>query len=339
MLSVLNFRREPMTVASKQDDAAARPHVPTIGLALGAGAARGWAHIGILRVLEREGIRPKILTGTSIGAVVGGAWAAGCLDQLEIFSRRLTKRSVFSLMDISLSGSGLVGGRKLREMLEEALRDRTIEHLPTRFAAVATEYGSGHEIWLSRGHLVTAMRASYAIPGVFEPVRVSGRWLLDGALVNPIPITTARAMGADLVISVNLNSELLGRGAVIPDHGADYATPEPQPAAMPPPGGFLQPVKEAASAMSNYFNAPRPGPTGAPSIAQVMVDAINITQDRIARSRLAGDPPDVMIAPKLARIGLFEFHRADEAIAIGAEAAERMLPEIRDVFSALAERR
>ena len=334
MLSVLNFMRDAGGAANKNDDAMPRPHVPVIGLALGAGAARGWAHIGILRVLEREGIRPKIITGTSIGSVVGGSWAAGCMDQLELFAKRLTKRSVFSLMDLSLSGSGLVGGRRLREMLEEALRDRTIENLPTRFCAVATEFGTGHEIWLQRGHLVTAIRASYAIPGVFEPVKVSGKWLLDGALVNPIPITTARAMGADLVIAVNLNSELLGRGSVIPDHAADQASPETgQP-------GFLGPVKDAASAMSHYFNGRATSPdTGAPSIAAVMVDTINITQDRIARSRLAGDPPDVMIAPKLARIGLFEFHRADEAIAIGAEAAERMLPELRDVFSALAERR
>lgn len=336
MLSVLSFRRESQTVAAKSDDAAPRPHVPTIGLALGAGAARGWAHIGIMRVLEREGIRPKILTGTSIGAVVGGSWAAGCLDQLELFARRLTKRGVFGLMDLSLSGTGLVGGRKLRDMLEEALRDRTIENLPTRFAAVATEYGSGHEIWLSRGHLVTAMRASYAIPGVFEPVKVAGRWLLDGAMVNPIPITTARAMGADLVIAVNLHSELLGRGTVIPDHSAEKPH---EPPVEPNSGGFLRPVRDAANAMSQYFSAPKSGPSGAPSIAQVMIDTINITQDRIARSRLAGDPPDVMIAPKLARIGLFEFHRAEEAIAIGAEAAERMLPEIRDVFASLAERR
>ena len=319
---------------NKNDDAMPRPHAPVIGLALGAGAARGWAHIGILRVLEREGIRPKIVTGTSIGSVVGGSWSAGCMDQLELFARRLTKRSVFSLMDLSLSGSGLVGGRRLREMMEEALADRSIETLPTRFCAVATEFGSGHEIWLQRGHLVTAIRASYAIPGVFEPVKVSGKWLLDGALVNPIPITTARAMGADLVIAVNLNSELLGRGAVIPNHAAEQAAPE---ASSP---GIFGPMKGAANAMSQYFNGRTTSPvTGAPSIAAVMVDTINITQDRIARSRLAGDPPDVMIAPKLARIGLFEFHRADEAIAIGMEAAERMLPELRDVFSALADRR
>lgn len=332
MLAVLNFRRDPQPPVADSEPPLSRPKPPVIGLALGAGAARGWAHIGILRVLEREGFRPKIITGTSIGAVVGGCWAAGGLDQLEIFARRLTKRGVFGLLDLNLSGSGLMGGRRLRDMLEDGLKDRAIEDLPTRFAAVTTEFGSGHEVWLTRGHLVTAMRASYAIPGVFEPVRVSGKWLLDGAMVNPIPITTARALGADLVISVNVNGETLGRGTVIADHHVEApAMAEPQQS----DAGFLRPVRNAAQAVSGYFN-PRHHDDTPPSIAAVMVETINITQDRIARSRLAGDPPDVMIAPKMARIGLFEFHRADEAIAIGSEAAERMLPDIREAYSALA---
>lgn len=321
-------------MATTEPHPAPRSTRPVVGLALGAGVARGWAHIGILRVLEREGIRPKVITGTSIGSVVGGCWAAGCLDQLELFARRLTKRSVFSLMDLSLSGSGLVGGRRLRDTLDEALGDRAIENLPARFAAVATEYGTGHEIWLKRGHLATAIRASYAIPGVFEPVDVNGKWMLDGALVNPVPITTARAMGANMVIAINLNNEILGRSTVVSDHISTAAPQEGTSTA----GALLRPVKDAANAMSQYFNGKTAGNTGAPGIAAVMIETINITQDRIARSRLAGDPPDVMIAPKLARIGLFDFHRADETIALGAEAAERMLPDIRDVFDALSER-
>jgi len=324
-----------MMADAEPDSPETRPAHPTIGLALGSGVARGWAQIGILRVLEREGIRPKVIAGTSVGAVVGGNWVAGTLDQLEIFARRLTRRSVFGLMDLSFTGSGLVGGRRLRDMLDEALRDRTIEHLPTRFAAVTTEYGTGHEVWLTRGHLATAIRASYAIPGIFEPVKVAGRWLIDGALVNPIPVSTARAMGADLVIAVNLNADQIGRSTVIADHVAEPHNTEPASAGT----GLLQPVRGVAQAMSQYFSGKTAMPDGAPSIAAVMVDAINITQDRIARSRLAGDPPDVTIAPRLGRIGLFEFHRADEAIAIGAEAAEKMLPEIREAFAVLSERR
>lgn len=332
MLAALAFRREPKPVTSVEPPPAVRAKQPVIGLALGAGAARGWAHIGVLRVLEREGFRPRVVTGTSIGSVVGGCWTAGGMDQLEIFARRLTKRGVFSLMDLSLSGSGLVGGRRLRDMLEDGLRERSIEDLPNRFAAVTTEFGTGHEVWLTRGSLVNAMRASYAIPGVFEPVRVGGRWLLDGALVNPVPVTTARALGADLVIAVNVNSEMFGRGTVISDHHADHPAAANEAGAAP--AGRFAPMRSAASAVTSYLGN-RPRADQAPSIGAVMVETINITQDRIARSRLAGDPPDVLIAPKMAKIGLFEFHRAEEAIAIGAEAAERMLPEVRDACAAL----
>ena len=327
--------------ATAEDDgvrASGRPALPTIGLALGSGVARGWAHIGILRVLEREGIRPKVIAGTSIGAVVGGCWVAGSLDQLEIFARRLTRRSVFSLMDLNLAGTALVGGRRLKEMLQDAIGDRQITDLPAKFVAIATEFGTGHEVWLKRGHLATALRASYAVPGVFEPVKIAGRWLFDGALVNPVPVTTARGMGADLVIAINLNNEAYGRSGVISAHvNHPDTTPEPEP--EPAATGLLQPMRGMAAAVTQYFNGRTAQPDGAPSMLAAMVETINITQDRISRSRLAGDPPDVMISPKLAKIGLFEFHRADEAIALGAEAAERMLPEIRDAYAALSERR
>lgn len=338
VLAVLKSWREPDMNGIDTDDAPTpRRAQPTIGLALGSGVARGWAHIGVLRVLEREGIRPKIIAGTSIGAVVGGCWTAGHLDELEIFARRLTKRSLFSLMDLNLSGTALVGGRHLREMLKEALQDRQIGDLPSKFVAVATEYGTGHEVWLKRGHLATAVRASYAVPGLFEPVKVAGRWLLDGALVNPVPVTTARGMGADLVIAINLNNEQYGRGGVISAHVNASSDAEVEP--EQPAGGLLQPMRGVAHAVGQYFNGKTASPGGTPSIASTMIESINIVQDRISRSRLAGDPPDVMISPKLARIGLFEFHRADEAITLGAEAAERMLPDIRDAFTALAERR
>lgn len=331
MLAGLRSRREALAPQDESQAAPRRPTPPVIGLALGSGVARGWAHIGVLRVLDREGIRPKIIAGTSIGAMVGGLWTAGYLDELEIFARRLTRRSVFGMLDFSLSGVGLIGGKNLREMLQQAVGDKSIEDLPTRFCAVATEYGTGHEVWLTRGHLVSALRASYAMPGVFEPVKMADRWLLDGALVNPVPVTAARGRGADLVIAINLNNEQFGRGVV----SAHVPTPVPEE----PSGGILQPMRGVAQAVTQYLSGKVSAPNGAPSIASVMVETFNITQDRIARSRLAGDPPDVMIAPKLARIGLFEFHRADEAIRIGAEATERMLPEIREAYDALAERR
>jgi NTE family protein len=289
-----------------------------LGLALGAGAARGWCHIGILRVLEREGIVPDVITGCSVGAVVGGCYAAGKLDEVEAFARSLSKRRVMGLLDFHISGSGLIAGDRLRALLEAQLADHRIETLPMRFATVATELGTGHEIWLTRGPLVDAMRASYALPGVFGPVRVGGRWLMDGALVNPVPVTGARTLGADIVICVNLSGDVRLRGTVIHAHPADEE--EVNEALLDEPRRWgLLPL--------------RPGKrSDAPGIATVMVDAFNITQDRIARSRLAGDPPDVMICPKLAAIGLFEFHRAEEAIDLGRQAAERALPDIRELL-------
>ena len=192
-----------------------------IGLALGGGAARGWSHIGVMRVLQREGIVPDVIAGSSVGAVVAGCYAADKLDQLEEFAVSLTKRRVMGLLDFHITGSGLIAGDRLRRLLEHDLAALRIENLPLRFATIATELGTGHEIWITRGPLVEALRASYALPGVFDPVKLGGRWLMDGAIVNPIPVTTARALGADLVVCVNLNGDIRIRGTVIQSHSAE----------------------------------------------------------------------------------------------------------------------
>jgi NTE family protein len=296
---------------------------PRIGLALGGGAARGWAHIGVIRALQKAGITPSVVVGTSIGAVVGGCYAAGKLDELETFARSLTKSRVLGLMDFHL-GSGLISGDRLRRLLVKDLGEQRIEDLPLRFAAVATELRSGHEIWLTRGPMVPALQASYALPGIFDPVHLGGRWLFDGALVNPIPVTTTRALAADLVIAVNLNMDLFGRGTVIPDHGGE-APPPPDEMAETIAEGLFSPMLGAARSLRrSVVNRA----AGRPGLATVMVDAFNITQDRIARSRLAGDPPDVHVKPKLGRIGLFDFHRAADSIDAGEEATALALADI-----------
>jgi NTE family protein len=295
-----------------------------IGLALGGGAARGWSHIGVLRALAEAGIVPDVIAGCSIGAVVGGCYAAGKLDELEAFALSLTKRRVMGLLDFHFSGAGLIAGGRLQRLLDQDLTDRRVETLPIKFCTIATELVSGHEIWLTRGPLVQAMRASYALPGVFDPVMIGGRWLMDGALVNPIPITAARALGADLVICVNLNGEVRVRGTVIQSYDAETSDEtEIEEAIQDSPRRWG--IFPAARADKRR----RPN---APGMATVMVDAFNITQDRIARSRLAGDPPDIMVAPKLAKMGLFEFHRAGECIALGRQATERALPDIRELL-------
>ena len=291
-----------------------------IGLALGGGAARGWAHIGVLRGLLDAGIVPDIVAGTSIGAVVGGCHVAGRLDEVEEFARSLTRRRVFGYLDFNMTGSGLITGQRLRDRLLEHLGDTSIESLDTRFTAVATEIGTGHEIWLSRGRLVDAIRASYALPGIFKPVNVGGRWLFDGALVNPVPVSVCRALGARYVIAVNLNADMCGRGTVVPhiDAGSEDA----------PPAEAQGDHKNGHSALK-LLQRQLFGPgEAAPGISTVVVDAFNIVQDRIARSRLAGDPPDFMISPRLAGIGPFDFHRADDLIARGLAAANREAEDI-----------
>ena len=305
---------------------------PKIAVVLGAGAARGWAHIGLLQEFASMGITPGIVVGASIGAVVAGCYAGGRLGELEAFSRSLTKRSVFGLMDVSFSGGGLIAGARLRGRLENAFAGVNIEDLPIAFASVATEIGTGNEIWLTRGSLVEAMRASYALPGIFEPVRWGGRWLIDGALVNPVPVALARALGADKVIAVNIVSDMLGRGATLYDPPAteevanrtqDEAAAENMESRVV--GGMLGMRRGAAMLLRPFTRSE----SGAPGIAAVMIDAFNITQDRITRSRLAGDPPDVLITARLGKIGLFEFHRAEELIALGRETARRSVDELR----------
>lgn len=296
---------------------------PRIGLALGGGAARGWAHIGVLQALTEAGYEPDVIAGTSIGAVVGGCYAAGKLDELTAFATGLTKRRVVGLMDFHIGGAGLISGGRLKRLLERDLADTRIESLPLRFVALATELGTGHEIWLTHGRLVEALGASYALPGVFDPVKLGGRWLMDGALVNPVPVTACRAMGAELVICVNLNSDLAGRGTTIQSHPAEPdIVPELD---VRPTSRWLGGITGAARRVRGLVGRQT---QGRPGLAGVMVDAFNITQDRISRSRLAGDPPDVMIGPKLGRVGLFDFHRAEETIALGRAAAARALDEI-----------
>ncbi len=291
-----------------------------IAVALGSGAARGWAHIGILQVLAENGIEADIVAGTSMGAVVGGCYSAGRMTEIEGFARELTRRRVFGYLDFNLAGSGLISGQRLNAKLEAHLAELEIEGLGKRYAAVATEVGSGHEVWLSRGRLVDAMRASYAIPGIFKPVRIHGRWLFDGALVNPIPVSVCRAFGARYVIAVNVNADLFGRGTVVPNLDAH----------SDPDAGETEPPATGARRSARQLIQRQLFGRGedAPGISSVMLDAFNIVQDRIARSRLAGDPPDVILTPKLADIGLFDFHRADEIIARGRVAAERAIEDI-----------
>jgi NTE family protein len=303
---------------------------PLIGLVLGSGAARGFAHIGVLHALKAGGIVPDIIVGTSIGAVVGGCSATGQLDPLEEWARSLTRRRIISYLDVRIGGSGLVGGGRLAARLQESVGKTLIEDLPVRFAAIATEISTGHEVWLARGSLALALRASYALPGIFPPVSVGGRWLVDGALVNPMPVSVARAFGARVVIAVNLNADRFGRGATIASHGSDAGDEAPiAPAEKSPNGLFRMFGAERALKRQIIAGTARPG------FSTVMIESFNIMQDRLTRMRLAGDPPDIHITPRIGHIGFLDFHRAAETIAVGQAATEKALDLITESIAEL----
>ena len=305
---------------------------PVIGLALGGGAARGFAHIGVIRTLLAQGIIPNVVVGTSIGAVVGGAYAAGHLDTLEAWARSLQVRNILGYLDIRLNGSGLIGGERLASQLEASLGKTLIEELPVKFASVATEVRTGHEIWLTHGRMVDAMRASYALPGIFSPVLIGDRWLVDGALVNPVPVSAARAMGAEIVIAANLSSDIFTHSTTVYAHGAVAATPEATGELPSSPKRGLRKFFSPEHTVKREFF----GGGGRPGISSVMVDAFNIMQDRITRARLAGDPPDMLITPRVGQIGWFDFHRAADLIDFGARATERAIDSIQEAIHVLA---
>jgi NTE family protein len=315
------------------DQARANSGNPAIGLVLGSGAARGFAHIGVMRALAAHGIKPDIIVGTSMGALVGGCYATGQLDTLEAWARSLTMRRVISYLDVKIGGSGLIGGGRLMSRLEESIGTKNIEELPVRFAAIATEVGTGHEVWLTHGSLALALRASYALPGIFPPIHMGGRWLVDGALVNPVPVSAARAFGARVVIAVNIDADRFGRGTTIASHGSD---PGDAQAIAPaePRNGFarLRGMFGAERALKREIIAR----DDRPSFSSVMIESFNIMQDRLTRMRLAGDPPDVHITPRIGHVGWLDFHHAAESIAVGQAATEKAIDSINQSIADLS---
>lgn len=303
------------------------PH-PPIGLALGSGLARGFAHIGALRALNRNGIYPTIIAGSSMGALVGGCYLAGKLDEFEDWALSLTRRGVLSHLDFTVLSSGLIGGKKIEKLLNTHFGDLIIEDLEYPLVTIASDLVTGHEVWLRKGNFVDAVRASFALPGVFPPVEINHRYLVDGALVNPVPVSPCQALGARLTIAIDVNADLIGKSA---KPGDKFQTIT---------GFDLLSEKQLAKADSNIFRRSilrrlfqrQPD---APSLFGVMFSALNIIQDRLTRSRLAGDPPDVHVKPQIGHIGLLEFEKAKEIIQTGDDAVEAMIPDIRAAMVSL----
>lgn len=300
---------------------------PRIGLALGSGSARGWSHIGIIESLAEAGIEADIVCGTSIGAFVGAAYVAGRLTELRQWAETVTWREIVALMDVALSGGGLINGKEVIAFLRGLGVEAQIESYNKRYAAVATDLASGREIWLESGPILEAVRASIALPGILSPARVNGKWLVDGGLSNPVPVSVCRALGAEVTIAVNLNGDLLGRRfASEPD------TRTTLPSRVPSEF-FARVLKQLPAPLRAQANqiVPQLLPQGlsTPGYFDVLANSINIMQDHITRARLAGEPPHVMLAPRLRDIGLMEFNRAREAIAEGRYCVEQALPTLR----------
>lgn len=290
-----------------------------IGLALGGGAARGWAHIGIIEALEGMGIIPTVICGTSIGALVGASYAAGNLDRLKTSVLSLTRLGMMGYFNISTSFSTLVKRDKLQELFENAVVPKgvQIEDLPLRFAAVATELATGRELWLKKGDALQAVWASIALPGLFPPVWHKQRWLVDGGLVNPVPVSACRALGADMVIAVNLNGDIVGRHV-----SSEQNETEHEPGVI---GRVAAAVKRYSRGGQERDDADAPE---RPGTLDTVFGAVDIMQERITRSRMAGDPPDVLLVPRVGGLTLMEFYRAEETIRVGARCVESMRPVI-----------
>jgi len=292
---------------------------PKIALALGSGSSRGWAHLGVLSALADLGVEADIVCGCSIGGLVGAAYTAGNLGKLEAWVRSLTKLETARFFELNFSLNGFINTDRFHAFLTDYVcgEDANIEDMQKVFATVSTELETGREIWFTDGSLIESVWASISIPGLFPPYQHEGRWMVDGGLVNPVPVSICRALGADIVIAVNLNGDIVGK------HFVEKPLKKSESG-----NGFIESLKESAIEYSNALFPSLKEKANTPGLLDAIAGSINITQDRITRSRMAGDPPDVLLSPKLSHIGLLEFYRGNEAIQEGISSVERKRAEI-----------
>ncbi|MFK8017041.1 MAG: patatin-like phospholipase RssA [Gammaproteobacteria bacterium] len=284
-----------------------------LGIALGSGAARGWSHIGLLDALAERGLHPTVVAGASVGSLVGAAYAGGQLDQLRDWVLELRRLDIFRMMDARLRGGGIMTGDRLMDTIADQLDDRDIEELPLKFGAVATDLASGREIWLRDGPLIDAVRASSGLPGLFAPMRYRDSWVIDGGVVNPVPVSLCRALGADLVIAVNLNAQLVTRRRRRAN----------EPSGEESDSEDASQFERIAERISGWLTPARRDGAVAPGILDVVGTSINIMQDRITRSRMVGEPPELIITPRLEDFQLMDFHRGKDAMRAGRDAVEQ----------------
>jgi len=317
---------------------------PVIALVLGSGAARGWAHIGVIHELKSMGIEPDMVVGTSVGSVVGGAYASGNLQPFEDWISSLGRVDIIRLLDAKMTGGGFLQGNSLMAAIEKRIGNPNIEDLGIPFACVATELDTGREVWLRDGSLLDACRASIALPGMFAPSRFKkDKLLVDGGLVNPVPVSLARAMGGEVVIAVNLNGDLIGRHFFVHREEAEVSEEDSE--------RLLAEIEDKDSTIArwaakmkagfgvrldSYISSLRKEESPDPGLFDVIAGSIDIMQDRITRSRMAGEPPDIHITPQLSHVGLMDFDRSNECIEEGRAATRRESTEIEELARALA---
>ena len=284
---------------------------PKIGLALGSGGARGWAHIGAIRALEERGIVPDYIAGTSMGALVGAAYASGNLDALEEWALSITHRKMAAMIDVNLLSGGLIEAKQVTRFFKSLDMPVCLEDLDIPFVAIATDMRTGREVWLKDGSVIAAMRASIALPGIVSPVRRDGHWLLDGGLTNPLPVSACRALGADVVIAVNPEAKKYSVVWNEPEETVNE-TWQAIKTALP------LPLRSAFELVSGKPNGAKP-----PNYFDVVATSIDVMVDQVRRSRLIGDPPHVLLDVNLENFTILEFYNAKEAIAEGRACVER----------------
>lgn len=318
-----------------------------IGLALGGGAARGWAHIGVIEALEQRGIFPDFVAGTSIGALVGSVYASGSLQAFKKAVLGLDRKKVISMLDVVFPKCGLLDGKKVTDFFQPFLSRDDFSHLSVPMAATATELHTSREAWLMRGSVIQAVRASIAVPGLFTPVLVNDRLMVDGGLVNPLPVNLVRSMGADVVIAVDLNHYMNMRSSNLadqpgleekscpePDSGTESGTKGEKNGIFP---GIMDRLEKMDIPWFDSFRNWKNKPAG-PNIFEIIFASTLVMEKTITDLNLEKEPADLLVRPKLDKIRFMDFHRAEESIAQGAAACAKVLENNSSILDRLAER-
>ncbi len=305
---------------------------PRIGLALGSGSARGWAHFGVIQALDELGVPVHCVAGTSIGALVGAMFASGTISSVIDLIPTLDWRRIASFFDVVFPRSGLIDGKRLSDFIRQYVHETHIEDLPIPFSAIATDLATGQEVVLNRGDVLEAVRASMSFPGILTPVRSNHMILVDGGMVNPVPVTTVRQMGAEIVIAVDLNHDIVEKKGYGARSQPLYATR--RRLSWPRRLGerwkrltFLNDRLAAMDLPEIFRKKRRENRRELPSIFEVLFSSISIMETQITQSSLKAHPPDLLLQPKLGHIRLLEFQHAREGIAAGYEEAMEKVGE------------